>query len=96
MHRYHVEIKNGTTREVLYYPLDPDRQIYDDELNDSLGSTATFNFSIPPQNPAYLHIEPLSTKVYVYDGDDVIYDGRVSNDKKDILNTGTVETVGSM
>lgn len=96
MHRYHVEIKNGTTREVLYYPLDPDRQIYDDELNDSLGSTATFNFSIPPQNPAYLRIEPLSTKVYVYDGDDVIYDGRVSNDKKDILNTGTVETVGSM
>lgn len=96
MHRYHIEIKNGTTREVLYYPLDPDRQIYDDELNDSLGSTATFNFSIPPQNPAYLHIEPLSTKVYVYDGDDVIYDGRVSNDKKDILNTGTVETVGSM
>lgn len=96
MHRYHVEIKNGTTREVLYYPLDPDRQIYDDELNDSLGSTATFNFSIPPQNPAYLHIKPLSTKVYVYDGDDVIYDGRVSNDKKDILNTGTVETVGSM
>ena len=56
----------------------------------------SFNFSIPPQNPAYLHIEPLSTKVYVYDGDDVIYDGRVSNDKKDILNTGTVETVGSM
>ena len=35
MHRYHVEIKNGTTREVLYYPLDPDRQIYDDESFNS-------------------------------------------------------------
>ena len=54
MHRYHVEIKNGTTREVLYYPLDPDRQIYDDELNDSLGSTATFNFSIPQIGRAHV------------------------------------------
>lgn len=96
MHRYRIVMKHGSFQDVLYSPYDPERQIYDDELKESVGSTSTYNFSIPPTNPLLVSIEPLATKIFIYDGEQVIYDGRVANDKKDILNTGTVETVGSM
>ena len=96
MHRYRVEIKKGTSSDVLYSPFTADRQIYDDELSVTLGATPTFNFSVPPENPALQLIKPLAAKIYVYDGDTVIYDGRVSNDSSDILKTGIIETVGSM
>ena len=96
MHNYRVELKHGSTQGVLYSPFDRDAQIYDDELSDELGSTPTYNFTVPVTNPLYGEIEPLATKILIYDGEDVIYDGRVANPKKDILSTNTVETVGSM
>lgn len=96
MHNYRVELKHGSTQGVLYSPFDRDAQIYDDELSEELGSTPTYNFTVPVTNPLYGEIEPLATKIFVYDGEDVIYDGRVANPKKDILSTNTVETVGSM
>ena len=96
MHRYRVELKNGNVQDVLYTPYDSERQIYDDELTENLGSTATFDFSVPPAHPLLPQIEPLASKVIVYDGDTVIYYGRVANDGKDILGTGSVQTVGAM
>ena len=96
MHRYRVELKNGNVQDVLYTPYDSERQIYDDELTETLGSTATFDFSVPATHPLLPQIEPLASKVIVYDGDTVIYDGRVANDGKDILGTGSVQTVGAM
>lgn len=96
MHRYRVELKNGNVQDVLYTPYDSERQIYDDDLTENLGSTATFDFSVPPTNPLLPQIEPLASKVIVYDGETVIYDGRVANDGKDILSTGSVQTVGAM
>lgn len=96
MHRFRVEIKNGSDHDVLYSPYYDDRQIYDDELSLELGVTPTFNFSVPAKNPAAELIEPLAAKIFVYDGDSVIYAGRVSNDGADILSTGSVETVGAM
>lgn len=96
MHRYRVEINHGSSKEVLYSPYDNDRQIYDDELTLDLGATPSFSFSVPSTNPAIQYIEPLATKIYVYDNDTVIYAGRVSNDSADILKTGMVETVGAM
>lgn len=96
MHNYRVELKHGNTQGVLYSPFDRDAQIYDDELSEELGSTPTYNFTVPITNPLYAEIEPLATKIFVYDGENVIYDGRVANPKKDILSTNSVETVGSM
>ena len=93
MHRYTAIIKFGGQEYELYAP-DSDSQIYGDSRTEELGVTQSFSFTVPPDHPCFEKIEPLATRVFLYDRGELVYDYRVINDKQDILQTGMVQTAG--
>ena len=95
MHRYRVTALYRNEEYILHDPLSSE-QIYDDELIEEAGKTASFNFLIPQDHVNLDAIVPLATRVFVYDNGQEIYDGRVIGDKRDIINNGTVQTAGAL
>lgn len=86
---------NGQDYEI-FNPLDPAAQIYDDEIAEEMGSTPTFNFTIPPGNIGETVIQPLSTHITAYRGNVEVFSGRVISADWDIYNTMTVSCIGDM
>ena len=93
MHRYRVEALESGKVYPIYEPLSQE-QMYDDEWKKELGSTESFSFTIPIESELLLVLNPLSTKIRIYDGDDEKFEGRVISDKRDMVNTGMVQTAG--
>lgn len=93
MHRYRVEALESGKAYPIYEPLS-DAQMYGDEWNKELGSTESFSFTIPRGSELLLVLNPLSTKVRIYDGDKIKFEGRVISDKRDMLNTGMIQVAG--
>lgn len=90
-----VATYNGVNYEI-YNPLDPAAQIYDDEIAEEMGSTPTFNFTIPPGNIGETVIQPLSTRITAYQGNVEVFSGRVISTDWDLYNTMTVQCIGDM
>lgn len=95
MHRYRVTaLYKG--REYVIHDALSNEQIYDDELIEEVGRTASFNFAIPPDHENIGTLVPLITRIIVTDNGKEIYDGRVVGDKRDIINTGVIQTYAAM
>lgn len=95
MHRYRVTaLYKG--RDYMIHDALSNEQIYDDELIEELGRTSSFNFAIPPDHENIGSLVPLTTRIFVTDNGKEIYDGRVVGDKRDIINTGVIQTYGAM
>lgn len=95
MHRYRVTaLYRG--REYVIHDALSNEQIYDDELIEEVGRTASFNFAIPPDHENIDTLVPLITRIIVTDNGKEIYDGRVVGDKRDIINTGVIQTYAAM
>ena len=95
MHRYRVTaLYHG--REYVIHDALSNEQIYDDELIEEVGRTASFNFAIPPDHENIDTLVPLVTRIIVTDNGKEIYDGRVVGDKRDIINTGVIQTYAAM
>lgn len=90
-----VAAYNGVNYEI-YNPLDPAAQIYDDEIAEEMGSTPTFNFTIPPGNIGETVIQPLATHITAYQGNVEVFSGRVISADWDLYNTMTVQCIGDM
>lgn len=86
---------NGQDYEI-YNLLDPSAQIYDDEIAEEMGSTPTFNFTIPPGNIGETVIQPLATHITAYRGNVEVFSGRVISADWDLYNTMTVQCIGDM
>lgn len=86
---------NGQDYEI-YNPLDPAAQIYDDEIAEEMGSTPTFNFTIPPGNIGETVIQPLATHITAYRDNVEVFSGRVISADWDLYNTMTVQCIGDM
>lgn len=93
---YRVVAENNGTEYMLHDVHSQEEQIYDDELSEEMGKTATFRFTVPRDHPNLNQIKPLSTEIRVYKDGDPIFWGRVVNPSADIYNTQTVTCVGGL
>lgn len=95
MHRYRVIARYGG-KDYMIHDAMSDEQIYDDELSEEAGKTPYYNFAIPPDHENIGKLIPLATKISIKDNGREIYDGRVVGDRRDIINSGVIQTVGAM
>ena len=62
---YRVVAENNGTEYMLHDVHSQEEQIYDDELSEEMGKTATFRFTVPRDHPNLNQIKPLSTEIRV-------------------------------
>lgn len=93
---YRVTVKTDGTEYLLHDPRFNDTQIYNDELSEEMGKTPTFTFDIPAGHPNADKLLPLSSEVFVYRDDEIIFYGREISPSTDLYNTRTVECVGAL
>ena len=63
---YRVTVETAGQEYVLHDIHSQDEQIYDDELSEEMGKTATFKFTIAPNHPHIDKIVPLSSEIRIY------------------------------
>lgn len=93
---YRVAVLTEGKEYVLYDIFSDDEQIYNDELSEEMGKTATFSFAMAPNHPNIGKIIPLSSEVRIYQDEKKIFWGRAVTPSADIYNTLTVECVGGL
>ena len=93
---YRVTVETAGQEYVLHDIHSQDEQIYDDELSEEMGKTATFKFTIAPNHPHIDKIVPLSSEIRIYKDGVRIFWGRAVTPSADIYNTQTVECVGGL
>lgn len=93
---YRVTVKTDGTEYLLHDPRFDDTQIYNDELSEEMGKTPTFTFDIPAGHPNADKLLPLSSEVFVYRDDEIIFYGREISPSTDLYNTRTVECIGAL
>lgn len=93
---YRVTVETAGQEYVLHDIHSQDEQIYDDELSEEMGKTATFKFTMAPNHPHIDKIVPLSSEIRIYKDGARIFWGRAVTPSADIYNTQTVECVGGL
>ena len=93
---YRVTVWTGGKEYVLHDIHDQDEQIYDDELSEEMGKTATFRFTMSPNHPNADKIIPLSSEIRISKGKEQVFWGRAITPTADIHNTQTVQCVGGL
>lgn len=93
---YRVTVRTGGTEYILHDPRFEHMQIYDDELSEEMGKTPTYHFTIPASHPNANKIQPLSSEIFVYRDDEVLFFGRDVSPSTDLYNTRTIECVGAL
>lgn len=93
---YRVTVETAGQEYVLHDIHSQDEQIYDDELSEEMGKTATFKFTMAPNHPYIDKIVPLSSEIRIYKDGIQIFWGRAITPSADIYNTQTVECVGGL
>lgn len=93
---YRVTVETAGQEYVLHDIHSQDEQIYDDELSEEMGKTATFTFTMAPNHPHIDKIVPLSSEIRIYKDGTRIFWGRAVTPSADIYNTQTVECVGGL
>lgn len=93
---YRVTVETAGQEYILHDIHSQDEQIYDDELSEEMGKTATFKFTMAPNHPYIDKIVPLSSEIQIYKDGARIFWGRAVTPAADIYNTQTVECVGGL
>lgn len=93
---YRVTIETDGEIYILHDVHSINEQIYEDELSEEMGKTATFDFTIAPNHPNLGKVKPLSSEVKIYEDKELIFWGRVITPSADIYNTHTVQCVGGL
>lgn len=93
---YRVVCITDGTEYVLHDVYALEEQIFNDELSEEMGKTATFNFSILAGHPNIDKIVPLSSEILIYHNGKVDFFGRAITPQADIYNTQSVSCVGGL
>lgn len=73
---YRVTVLTEGKEYVLHDIFSDDEQIYNDELSEEMGKTATFSFTMAPNHPNIGKIIPLSSEIRIYQDGKKIFWGR--------------------
>lgn len=93
---YTVECILAGESHLIYHPLDPDLQIISPVVDLEIGQSGSFSFSMPMNHPGREYLLPLSSEIYVYNGDEIIFAGRMMGSQEDFYRTGRVNCEGSL
>lgn len=77
--------------KIIYDLRDEDLKIISPKLSTEVNKTGTFDFIIPPTNPYYRIIQNLVNIITIYQDKELIWRGRVLNNKLDFFNRKQVE-----
>lgn len=80
--------------EILYSPNDTEHIVTNPQLNISVNETDTLSFTMPPANVMYSKITKLRSNIEVRQGKDILFRGRVIDDKTDFNNLKSVNCEG--
>lgn len=81
---------------LLYDPRDEDNPILTGKVSLAVNATGELTFSLPPMHKGIDLIRKLSSVVQVYDGGELLYEGRVLNSKADMYHTVTYTCEGTL
>ena len=76
---------------IIYDLRDEDLKIISPKLTTEVNKTGSFTFTIPPTNPYYSYIKRLKSIITIYQDNELIWRGRVLNDKLDFYKRKQVE-----
>lgn len=76
--------------------LTPDNPLINPSVELELNSAGSFNFTLPPDHPAWNEVFVLKTTVDVYEDNELIFTGRVANIDKNWNNERVVECEGAL
>lgn len=81
---------------LLYDPRDEDNPILTGKVSLTVNATGELTFSLPPMHKGIDLIRKLSSVVQVYDGGELLYEGRVLDSKSDMYHTVTYTCEGTL
>ena len=73
-----------------------DNPLLNPSLELEMNSAGSFKFTLPPMHPAWDEVKVLKTTVDVFEGEDLIFTGRVANIDKNWNNERVVECEGAL
>lgn len=76
--------------------LTPDNPLINPSVELEMNSAGSFNFTLPPDHPAWNEVFVLKTTVDVYEDNELIFTGRVANIDKNWNNERVVECEGAL
>ena len=73
-----------------------DNPLLNPSLELEMNSAGSFKFTLPPMHPAWDEVKVLKTTVDIFEGEDLIFTGRVANIDKNWNNERVVECEGAL
>ena len=74
----------------------PDNPLLNPSVELEMNSAGSFNFTLPPDHPAWDEVKVLKTTIDVYEDNELIFTGRVANIDKNWNNERVVECEGAL
>ena len=81
---------------LLHDPREEDTQIISGGVTQEVNAVDIFTFTLPPMHKGIDRIRKLSSVVRVYDGGELLYEGRVLDSKADMYHTVTYTCEGTL
>lgn len=81
---------------LLYDPRDERNPILSGKVSFAVNATGELTFTLPPMHQGIDHIRKLGSVVQVYDGGELLYEGRVLDSKADMYHTVTYTCEGTL
>ena len=81
---------------ILYDPRDESGSILSGKVSLAVNTTGELTFTLPPMHKGIDRIRKLSSVVRVYDGGELLYEGRVLDSKADMYHTVTYTCEGTL
>ncbi len=82
--------------ELLYDPRDEELAILSGKVSTALNKTGEFVFSLPPPHPKVGAIRKMTSIIEVFDDDDSLFEGRVTDSETDLYGCVTYTCEGSL
>ena len=95
---YRVVVATEGKEYPLHEPRDSDGKLLliDPLLTQEMGKNGEFSFEVSPNHPNKDKIKALSSEIYVYSDDDLLFCGRSIGDESDFYNIGKVTCEGEL
>lgn len=93
---YRISVVMNGTEYTLHDPRTSDLHLINPTLDLEMGKTGSLSFQVPPTHANIGRILPLSSEIYVYKGEEILYRGRPVTSEEDFYLTGTIKCEGDL
>lgn len=93
---YRITVMLGGEEYPLHEPYDEEMQVISPVLTLDISTVGNLTFQLPATHPNADKLMPLTSEVYVYDEEQVVFCGRLPKPVKDFYNTMSVSCEGEL